>query len=298
MQRISREHRTCLFGGDQQPVTRVSPGHRLLFETWDALGGRVKTTQDALTLSLPPTQLNPVTGPVWVQDTQPGDTLAVRICDIQLSARGQCRLKPGAGVIIDELQPPAANLIPVQDGVVHFNERIRFAARPMVGTIGVAPAGDNVSSFHPGPHGGNLDINEAGIGATIYLPVAVPGALLAMGDVHATMGDGELTGGGVDINADVTVELGILRDLGWQRPVIETVQAWCTCASASTLADAVRLATRDMVTLLARRLHMSREESFILVGAAGDARLGQASESGIDATAYVRISKEILPSAF
>jgi len=202
------------------------------------------------------------------------------------------------GVIIDQLRPPAANLIPVRDGVVYFNDRIRFPARPMVGVIGTAPAGAAIPSFHPGDHGGNLDFNELGVGATIYLPVAVPGALLALGDVHASMGDGELTGGGIDINADVTVRIELLANVGWQRPVIETAHDWCTCASAPDLATAIRYATGDMVAIIARQLDMSPEESFILVGTTGDGRLGQAAQAGIDVTACVHMPKAILPTVY
>jgi amidase len=113
------------------------------------------------------------------------------------------------------------------------------------------------------------------------------------------MGDGELTGGGLDIDAEVTVRVGLHSGLSWSRPVIETVNSWCTCASASTLAQAIRLATSDMTTLLAHRLRLSREEAFILIGAAGDARIGQAAGlADMDVTAYVQVRKEILPTAF
>jgi amidase len=310
MLRISRDQTTCLFGPDQQPVAEVAPGETLLFEAQDAQAGTVRTHADALSVVLPISQANPVTGPVYVLGAQPGDTLAVRIVDIRLGPRGLGRVRPGRGVLGDELRAPAANLIPIQDGLIHFNEHIQFPIRPMVGTIGTAPAGGSIHSYHPGPHGGNLDINAASIGATVYLPVAVPGALFSLGDVHASMGDGELTGGGIDITADVIVQLALHRDLGWRRPVIETAyaseaegacglaSAWCTCANAPTLAEAIRLATYDMAGLLSARLGLSTEESFILIGAAGDLRLGQAAQVGVDMTAYLCISKAILPSAF
>jgi amidase len=264
------------------------------FETLDAVGGQIRSHSDALTVSLPPEEANPATGPVRVVGAEPGDTLAVEIASIALGKCGYGRVKRG-GVIIDELEPPAANLTPVRDGIVHFNERISFAARPMVGVVGVAPCGDPVATFYPGPHGGNLDINDLGIGATVYVPVTVPGALLAIGDVHASMGDGELTGGGLDIDAEVTVRVSLHKGLGWSRPVIETPHAWCTCANAATLVEAIRQATSDMTTLLAERLDMSREEAFILIGAAGDARIGQAAGLPMDVTAYVRVRRNILP---
>ena len=295
--RIGREHTTNLFTGDQPPVADVAPGELVVFETEDAAGGRIRTEADALTVVLPRGLANPATGPVRVVGTRPGDTLAVTIVGIRLGAIGYSRIRAGGGVIIGELRPPAAKLIPVRGGVVHFDERIRFPARPMVGVIGTAPAEGAVQSFYPGAHGGNLDINALGVGATIYLPVAVEGALLAIGDVHASMGDGELTGGGIDIRAEVTVRAGVHRGLGWGRPVIETADAWCACANAPALPEAIRLATSAMASLLAGSLGLSREEAFILIGTAGDARIGQAAELGMDATAYVQVSKAILPTA-
>ena len=167
----------------------------------------------------------------------------------------------------------------------------------MLGVAGVAPAGPPVHTFYPGSHGGNLDINELAPGSTLYLPVSVPGALLCLGDVHAAMGDGELTGGGLDIDAEVRVSTRVYKGLGWPRPVIETPDAWCTCANAPRLQDAIRQACSDMCTMLAGSLGMSREEAFILIGAAGHARIGQsAGLPDVDATAYVRVDKTILPT--
>ncbi|GAB4437664.1 MAG: acetamidase/formamidase family protein [Anaerolineae bacterium] len=297
MKRISREHSIYTFARGQTPVAEIAPGEAAVFETLDALGGRVKTHADALAVDIPPSMGNPATGPVRVAGAEPGDTLGVTLLDIKLGDFGYGRVK-GGGVIFDEMRPPVANLTPIRDGMVLFNDRIRFRAHPMVGVVGVAPAGEPVHTFYPGPHGGNLDINEYAIGATIYLPVAAPGALLAIGDVHASMGDGELNAGGLDIDAEVTVEVSVHKGLGWRWPVIETPDAWCTCACAPTLAEAIRQATSDMTALLAQRLAMSREEAFILIGAAGHARIGQAAALPMDVTAYLRISKEIMPTAF
>ncbi len=292
--RVTRDQTTCLFDPEAAPVAEARPGDAITFETWDALGGRVHTVEDALTLVLPPEQLNPATGPVRIKGAEPGDTLAVTVERIDLGARGQIRIRSGSGVLISELQPPRAKLVQVVYDIVHFNQAIRFPARPMVGVLGVAPTGEPIATFYPGAHGGNLDINELAPGATVYLPVAVPGALLAVGDVHAHMGDGELTGGGIDIPAEVTVRTRLIKGRSYPRPLIETDSAWSTCACAPTLSEAVRNATRDMVDLLAARLGLSREEAFQLVGAAGDARIGQAAELDMDATAYVRVSKAIL----
>jgi amidase len=190
MERIGRSYTTCLAGPDQPPVAEVEPGEAVLFETEDAQAGRVKTHADALSIILPESETDMVTGPVWVCDTRPGDTLAVHLLEIRLAPGGLGRVRPGCGVLGNGVVVPAANLIPVQDGLVLFSEQIRFPARPMVGTIGTAPAGRAMPSFYPGPHGGNLDMNAAAVAATVYLPVAVPGALMALGDVQASRGTG------------------------------------------------------------------------------------------------------------
>ena len=293
MKRISREHLTCEFASGLAPVGRVRPGEKVLFETLDAVGGRIRSLEDALTVQVPPEEANPATGPVFVEGAEPGDTLEVRVLSIDLGPQGYCRVTRG-GVLIAELDPPHANIIPVEDGTVRFNDSIRFAARPMVGVIGVAPSRGSARTFDPGSHGGNLDINALRTGSAVYLPVSVPGALLCIGDVHASMGDGELNGGGIDIDAEVVVQTRVHRGLGWRGPVIETPGEWCACAHASTLSEAVRGATRYMTDLLSAQLGLSREEAFVLIGATGDARLGQAAELGVDMTAYVCISKEIL----
>lgn len=296
MKRIPRACVTNMFDPLAAPVAEAVEGEELVFETLDALGGRVHTHADALSVMIPNEQGNPATGPVFITGARPGDTLAVTILSIRLGAFGYGRVK-GGGVIFDELQPRVAVLTPVRDGEICFGERLRFPARPMVGVAGVAPPSP-MRTFFPGARGGNLDINELQPGATLYLPVAAPGALLCIGDVHAAMGDGELNGGGLDIDAEVTVSARVHRGLSWPRPVIETPTAWCTCANAPSLQSAIRQACSDMCTLLAASLGMSREEAFILVGAAGDARIGQsAGLPGVDATAYLRIPKTILPLA-
>lgn len=287
MKRITRDRTTYVMSRDSAPVLEIEPGEAVVFETLDASGGRIRTIQDGVTFFPLPSETNPVTGPVYVRRARPGDSLAVEILDIRLGTYGYSRIKPGAGVIIDELTPPVARIFRIEGDSAIFSAKVRVPLRPMIGTIGTAPEGPGIASYYPGPHGGNLDINDVAVGATIYLPVNVEGALLALGDVHASMGDGELTGGGIDAGAEVTVRVNVLEGMGWARPWIETPTSWVTCANAPTLANAIRLATSDMATLLAEKLSISREEAFILIGTCGDARPGQAAELGMDATARV-----------
>ncbi|MDA8217449.1 MAG: acetamidase/formamidase family protein [Dehalococcoidales bacterium] len=285
MKRITRDRITNLFSREGVPVLEIEPGEEILFETLDANGGHIHTEEDGLRVFVPREEANPATGPVFVRGAEAGDSLIVEILNIKLGAQGYTRIKPGSGVIIDELEPPRCRIVKVEGDTLVFSPQIRFPVRPMVGVIGTAPAGEAVYSFYPGPHGGNLDINDIAVGARVYLPVNVAGALLCIGDVHASMGDGELTGGGVDIPAEVSVRANVLKGRRWPRPWVETPTSWVTCANAPDLPGAIRLATSDMATFLAERFSISREEGFMLIGTRGDARPGQAAELGMDATA-------------
>ncbi|HEX9014890.1 MAG TPA: acetamidase/formamidase family protein [Chloroflexota bacterium] len=291
MKRITRDRITYVMGRDVPPVLEIDPGEEVTFETHDASRGRIRTPEEGASFFPPPQDTNPATGPVYVRGARQGDSLVVEILRIDLGPYGYSRVKPGSGVIISELNPPVARILTIEGDAAVFSPTIRLPLRPMVGTIGTAPAGAAIATFYPGPHGGNMDINDVAVGARLYLPVNTDGALLAVGDVHATMGDGELTGGGVDAAAEVTVRVEIVKGKQWARPWIETPKSWVTYAHAPELSEAIRIATSDMATFLAERLSISREEGFILIGACGDARPGQAAELGMDATARVAVPR-------
>jgi len=164
----------------------------------------------------------------------------------------------------------------------------------MVGVIGTAPAEGVVYTAAPGAQGSNIDVNAVTVGARVHLPVHVPGALLAIGDLHASMGDGEVSGTGVEIAGEVTVQVEVIPGAAPARPWIETATDWITTGSGPTLEDAVEMAVAEMTGLLASRLGLSRTEAFLLVSARGDVRIGQCARiRGLDATAYALFPKAV-----
>jgi amidase len=266
------------------PVLTVNPGEDVLFETRDARGGRAMRLSD--NYSPPPPQpvekTNPVTGPVFIAGASPGDALMVEIQSIKLGSYGYVSARPGIGVLKDKVKTPWARAVRVSDGIVHFSEKVSFPTRPMIGTIGVAPGGQDVGTFHPGPHGGNMDCNDIVVGSILYLPIFVEGALFGLGDAHASMGDGETSGGGLDISTDVVVRLDLVKGWGLKRPLVVTPEHFVIVYNAGGLQEAVRGVVDETVDLFSQRLGLSLEETIALVSTRGDVKICQACDGPVD----------------
>ena len=287
MLRILRDQLTYSFSSDSVPVASIDAGDRVTFETYDASTGRIRVPEDlARYLRVRDMQkVNPAAGPLFVRGAQPGDELVVTIERIELTDQGYIRAAPGG--FLDGIEEPSVVIVPVVDGVLQLPGGLRLPARPMVGVIGTAPAEGIVYTAVPGPQGSNLDCNAITVGARVHLPVNVPGALVALGDVHAAMGDGEISGTGVEINAEVTATIELLPGQRRGRPWVETGDAVYTTANAPTIEEAAHLAVDELIALLRDRLAVSRAEAYMLISAYGDVHFGQAC-GGLDATAYAR----------
>ena len=159
-------------------------------------------------------------------------------------------------------------MLPVHDGIVHFNDEIRFPVRPMAGVVGVATGGEEITNAMPGQHGGNLDDHLHGIGTKIYFLVRQPGGMFGVGDMHTSMGDGEICGTGVEIAGEVTVRFDLLKGKQGAWPVRETEDAWIAHGTATDYPEAMREACREAAYLLASEWGLSLEDAFILLSTA------------------------------
>lgn len=296
MLRIPRDRFTYEFSADTPPVARIAPGTSLVVETYDTSSGRIHRPEDVpdFVRVRDPRKVNPAAGPIYVEGAAAGDALVVEILDIRLQPQGFVRVLAGAGVLQDGIEPNGVLMVRVDGDHLVVGDRVRLRARPMIGVIGCAPAGGTAYTAEPGPQGGNLDINAVTVGARVHLPVLVPGGLLAIGDVHAAMGDGEVSGTGVEINAEVTVGVQLEKGAAPARPWVETAEHWIATGSAPTLEAAVEVAVDGLCRLLVERLHLSRTEAFLLISARGDVRIGQCARiPGLDATAYALFPRAV-----
>jgi len=294
MKRISRQSLCYRFDKNLEPVIKIDPGERIIVETQDAHNGTVPQGglgEDVFFPELTEKNSNPVTGPIFVRQAKPGNTLSVFVEDIKLAKQGFVPIRPNWGVLTGRVKKPSARIIVVQNRSFFFDERTRLPLRPMVGTIGVAPSGREIATMYPGPHGGNMDNNYVREGATAFLPIAVEGALLALGDVHASMGDGEITGGGIDISAEVTVTVDIIEGQLVRRPYIEIGNAIITCSNASSFEKARELAVKDMMVILMNKMDLKDKEALMLISACGDLGICQACNCPIETTMRLAFPK-------
>lgn len=294
--RIQRDQLVYGFDSTAAPVGRMRSGDTVVVETYDTSTGRIHRPEDVpvFVAARDPKKVNPAGGPIWIENAQPGDTLAVTILDIQLAPLGFARALKGAGVLQDGIREHGVVMVRVDGDHLVFGDRIRLPARKMVGVIGTAPAGDVVYTAHPAAIGSNIDLTPIAVGATVYLPVQVPGALLAIGDVHASMGEGEVCGTGIEINGEVTARVELLAGGAPRRIWLETPEAWIKTGQGPTLEAAVAEAVTEMTVFLQERFDLDRTEAFLLVSACGDVRIGQCARiAGCDATACVIVSKQV-----
>jgi len=291
MLRLTRDRVVYSLDKTHPAVATIDPGTEVLFETWDARTGSIRSERDLLDKPHPKGP-NPATGPVFVRGAEAGDSLVVHVLDIALANRGYTGTRPGQGVLGHLITEHRTKLFDVVDGMVVFNDRIRFPVRPMVGVIGTAPAGDGVATLHPGPHGGNMDHNDVRVGAQVHLPVFVPGAFLFIGDVHASMGDGEISITALEIPGEVRVRVDLVKDEAIRRPRIEFPDCWITTGDGPGIADAIRVAAEEMARLLMRRLTLSADEAYMLLSMRGDARVSQCADPAmVAATARMKMPR-------
>jgi len=239
---------------------------------------------------------HPMSGPIFIDNAEPGDTLEIRIVAIEfLHSFGVNAFSPGGGVLPDDFPYAQLRLLrwPAGADRVEFAPGISLPLAPFFGSIGVAPPPlvGRISSRPPGWHGGNLDNKDLVVGSTLYLPVHVPGALLSIGDGHALQGDGEVTGTALETSLRGTFELRLRKSQRLRWPRAETPTHYIAMGLHEDLDEATRLATREMVDFLVAEKGLSRDAAYMLCSLAADLHVTQA----VDATkgVHAMIAKSI-----
>lgn len=252
-----------VFGG-REPRLSIRSGDIVEFSTEDCFNGRVTSPDQKPSEVCDFSELNPVTGPLYVEDAEPGDLLAVHFVDIRPS-RGHAvsAAFPLFGALTSTHET-ATLQDPLEERVWFYDIDLErwtatYRARnsdfvldlpldPMHGVVGVAPAGGEVRLVvTPSNHGGNMDTPEVRAGTTVYLPVNVPGALLAIGDGHARQGEGEVIGTGLECAMDSVIAVEVVKGAAPAWPRLEDDEHLMTTGSVRPLEDAFRISQKELV---------------------------------------------------
>ncbi len=275
MKTITRDYITNVLSKENPACDRIRAGETVAFETYDCFTNQF-LPEEATFENVVRKPGNPATGPLYIEGAMPGDMLKIHILDIEMGPVGIVMLGPNSGSEKEEFPRKVLRRVPVKGGYAYFNERVKVPVKPMIGVIGVAPAGEGVSTITPMDHGGNMDCTQIKKGAVLYLPVFVEGALLSMGDFHALMGDGEVEDCGLEIEGRATVRIDVVRNKNCvPYPMIETEDKLITIASREQVEEAWRAATRQMYDFMKEKVGMDYEEAGMLLTMAGDLAICQ-----------------------
>jgi acetamidase/formamidase len=261
------------------PVARLKSGDILDTNTLDCFSNAIQKPGDTLSMVKGD---NPLTGPFYVEGAEPGDTLAVKILDLQVdSNQGIGAFAPGFGAInptnytpMLAAPPPekiwffpidhASNTATFQGLDSKFS--VRIPLHPFFGCIGVAPAnGEARSSIVPAEFGGNMDSPEASVGNTVYFPVNVPGGLLFLGDGHAAMGDGEVAGTAIEVPLKARVQVSVIKGQKINWPRFENDAAIMTVGAYRPLDDSLRIAFTELVNWIHQDYGLSEYDAYELL---------------------------------
>lgn len=260
---------------ENKPAAYAESGDTVRFETLDCFGGQITDESQHLG-AINWERINPATGPLFIHSAEPGDTLRVDILKIELNDHATVVESPGEGITGTGISEEVTRIFPISDGFVKFSDKLSIPIAPMIGVIGTAPEKGSVETGTPAGHGGNMDCTRIGEGASLYLPVNVPGALLAMGDMHAVMGDGEVCVCGAETGGAITVKVTVIKSGKMPLPFLVTKDHFIAICSADTLDAAAENATFAMRRFLVDELGMDIHTAGILLSLCSDLRICQA----------------------
>lgn len=274
-----------VYGPYADPVLKIEPGDIVVAETHDAFEGAIKKESDKPTELLNMPFLNPQNGPIAVKGAEKGDVLCVHIHSIKPRGpqpAGTTALIPEFGGLVATgntalLNPPLPERVKkmeVTEAGIKFNSKITLPYEPFIGTLGVSPEIEAVSSLQPDYWGGNMDLPDVAPGAVVYFPVHHKDAYLYLGDCHGTQGDGELCGVAVEIPSTTTVQVDLIKNWQIAWPRLENEKFIMAIGSTRPMEDAARIAYRELIHWMVADYGFDQYEAYFLLTQAGKVRLG------------------------
>ena len=307
----SRDQYAYTFGG-AAPVMRIKPGAVLRLWSDDAFGGALRTVDDLSSAKVDLRFVNPQTGPFYVEGAEPGDTLALHLVALEPARDwGVSAAIPFFGgmtgtdrtVTFQEPLPDTTWIYEldrdrrtVAFAARHSDHRIELPLEPMLGTVGVAPAGGEVrSALVPERFGGNMDTPEMRAGSTVFLGVNVEGALFSVGDGHYRQGEGEACGTAVEGAMTTTLVVELIKGgaPGWPR--IESDSHWMAIGSSRPMEDSWRIGNAELVHWVGQLCGLHPMDAYQLCSQIAQAPIANVVDANY--SVVVKAAKDLLPAA-
>lgn len=276
---LSKDQTHNRFSSAIEPVLRVKSGAIIEAFTEDASDEQLGPESQLSALdSLDFDPIHPLTGPVFVEDAQPGDVLKVTLHRIELGDWGWNAILPGFGFLADTINAKYLKIYELGKNreSVQFREGMELKLNPFPGVMGVAPPTDSMlSTIPPRANGGNMDDPNMTEGTIMYFPVFVKGALFSIGDGHAVQGLGEVCGTAIEAPLRIIYEIELIKDRHIKEPQYETDEYYATTGFATTIDEAAKKATLYMIEYLTTMHGLTTEEAYALCSLAGDLQIAE-----------------------
>jgi acetamidase/formamidase len=273
------------------PVVEISPGDIVHCETDEVTDGQIREGDPASKLAgIDFDRLYPLAGPIFVKGAEPGDALEVEVLELRPIDWGWAGIIPGLGLLAEDFTEPYIRHFDLRNGrTAALREDIKIPIQPFCGTMGVAPDEPGpIAVLPPTAGAGNIDTRHLNVGARLFLPVLVPGALFSTGDCHAAQGDGEVCVTGIECRMAISLRFHLHKERsprpwsyqfltppGSLQPASDTHGYYACTALGPDLMENAKNAVRDLIAWLGREHELSPEDAYILCSLAADLKISQ-----------------------
>ena len=268
-------------GPHNEPTLRIKSGENFKVITQINRGPWLENHPEEQALRKKIRGPNPSSGCIFIEGAEPGDMLRVQIKRITPHESGFTSFGGSNGAMpgwfgASEIGSHSRT-VKIKDGYVYWDSKLKIKTQPMLGFLATAPQYETRRNSWGGEWGGNLDVQEVCTGASVYLPVEVPGALLHIGDMHAIQGDGEICGaGGIETSGEALLSCEVLeRPKRFRWPRIENRTHICVAANSRPAEEAFHLALQDLIQWLEEEYGFARGDAYLLLGQVLEARVTQ-----------------------
>lgn len=287
--------RLGVFDANLPPILTVESGDTISFpNTWSHFLNELQPGVPVDTLARlrrenPGKGPHTIIGPIAVRDAEPGDVLEIRYKKLEPFTWGAVFNNPGelkTGLLPQDFPQGQVKYLKLDLHAMRgqFASNISVPLKPFQGTLGVAPpdgwfpplSPGITSSVPPGPHAGNLDLNELSEGSTLFIPVWKPGALIFTGDSHAVQGDGEINLSALETRMkDMRIQVILHKQKKFEWPIAETHTHWIAMGLDKDLNNAMTMAARNAIKFLATRAKISELDAYALLSIGASFRVTQ-----------------------